>query len=852
MTDLIYSAGFFGWLGEKVIDGIASFFFSILLTLNAIIYSFISYIYNIFLILAGGGRIFDDTQIGDMVSRIYVIIGVIVLFLVAYSLLKSMVNPDEAFKGKKSPVNIIKDVLISIVLISIVPYIFDFAFEFQNSLLINNTIGKIIAGSATGGNEDTIRMGGYKMAEGVWQAFIHPADGMCATEVEEINKVKEVTGEPCEVIYLSDGTSYATMWKNAEDSTTFWEMAGLAKPIIDDKVTYLFFFDIVTGIFVLFVMISYCLDMALRLVKLAVYELIAPLPILARIIPHEQAGKIFSNWLKATLSTFAEVFIRIAILYFAVIIIATVGSSLDNLFLDGAFATEGALPFTRLIAQMLIIVGIVLFVKQAPEIIKEITGLDGSKYNVLKSAKQGFSLIAGGVVGGLAGASRNPLSRIADGVRAWEGAGKAKSLTDFSSIGNQFRRRQLQKEAKEQGASGRDRMGDRVRKAFGFETKLEQANRNLERGLDMNGNVQRLKNDTEDAIYSYVTDANGKFIYEDARDEHGNIIYEKDEAGNYKLDASGNKIAKKQKKKEKIIGKNAPFDMTEEMMTKLQNQKDQLAIYMSQIDEQIRQVKDGQKVDQQYIDLRGKIKKKALEKINEGHNHIKQHLVLEDGTDLGEMNYAAMKAYEESRVAAGATAEELQMIKTAVMKAEDEMWVKYANWAIQDDVGGEISTWYDQAVQYHDKVGIYDAKTKKMFKYDAADLNSQMEKVVDTYIDKATGATKDLKDHMAIFESKGIKLVNATDGSAYTDESGVQLTSRGFDKTAKKQANDAETIVQGMEIDKVEFDDNSKRIERLTKQLEERKTTEKSSPRYQAYKASDNANKINDSGKSGS
>ena len=63
-----------------------------------------------------------------MVSRIYVIIGVIVLFLVAYSLLKSMVNPDEAFKGKKSPVNIIKDVLISIVLISIVPYIFDFAF----------------------------------------------------------------------------------------------------------------------------------------------------------------------------------------------------------------------------------------------------------------------------------------------------------------------------------------------------------------------------------------------------------------------------------------------------------------------------------------------------------------------------------------------------------------------------------------------------------------------------------------------------------------------------------------------------------------------------------------------------
>lgn len=814
MTDLIYSAGFFGWLGETVINGIASFFFTTLLTLNAIIYSFISYIYNIFLILAGGGRIFDDTQIGDMISRIYVIIGVIVLFLVAYSLLKSMVNPDEAFKGKKSPVNIIKDVLISIVLISIVPYIFDFAFEFQNSLLINNTIGKIIAGSATGGNEDTIRMGGYKMAEGVWQAFIHPADGKCATDWEEEHKQKAVTGEPCEIIYSSDGTSYATMWKNSEELTTFWGMAGLAKPIVDDEVTYLFFFDIVTGIFVLFVMISYCLDMALRLVKLAVYELIAPLPILARIIPHEKASKIFSNWLNATLSTFAEVFIRIAILYFAVIIISTVGDSLDNLFLDGAFSTDGALPLTRLIAQMLIIVGIVMFIKQAPEIIKDITGLDGSKYNVLKSAKQGFSLIAGGIAGG------SPLA----GLRAWEGAGQSKNLLDFSSIGNQYKRKLAKKEAKEQGASWKDRAGDSMRKRFGFETKLEQANRNIERGLDMNGNVQKFTNDTDGDIVLYKDD--------------GSILT--------------------------TIAKGSSVDLTDEIINALQHKKDINAQELSKIDERIRHIKEGKDVDQKYIDWRGKIKKKALEKINEGHNHIKKDLIYtytdESGVihneNKGEMNYAAMLAYKQSRINAGASATEISALEKAIMENEDKMWVEYANWAIAADQGGEIHTWFNQAKNFHDDVGIYDADSKRMVQYDVADLQSQMDKVVGSYVDKS-GVTHDLKDNMAIFESAKINIVDKETGGAvtYEDSSGVvqtKVTARGFDKYSKAMANGSDTKIQQIEVEKVKFDDETKRIDRLNKQLEERKTEFKSSSAYQAYKASDNANKINDSGKSGS
>ena len=40
------------------------------------------------------------------------------MFILAYSLLRSLVNPDELTKGKKSPVSIIKNVIISIALIA--------------------------------------------------------------------------------------------------------------------------------------------------------------------------------------------------------------------------------------------------------------------------------------------------------------------------------------------------------------------------------------------------------------------------------------------------------------------------------------------------------------------------------------------------------------------------------------------------------------------------------------------------------------------------------------------------------------------------------------------------------------
>ena len=401
MNSFIYLAI---WPFDVIGDAIATFFYYILLWLNAVIYSFISFVYQIFLVLAQGESILDDRVINGLTSRIYVIIGVIILFLVAYSLLKSMVNPDEALKGKKSAVTIVRDVIISIVLIAIVPYVFEFAFQFQNSLLINNTIGKIIAGTPDDGSETetTIRNGGYVMASTIWQAFLYPADGYCRTLIEEQNGVFDVTNEPCEVLEV-DGYTYGELWENAKQSTTFFELTNLGRFIVKGQVNYMFIIDTAVGVFVLFVLVIYCIDMAIRLVKLAVFQLIAPIPIFARIIPNEQVNKIFGNWVKATLSTFVEVFVRIAILYFAILIITTSIDSIDDIIFK-SFNGSASIMVVG-VAKVLLIVGIVLFVKQAPQILKDITGLDSGKYG--KSLIKGIGAMAATFGGGATASIRS-------------------------------------------------------------------------------------------------------------------------------------------------------------------------------------------------------------------------------------------------------------------------------------------------------------------------------------------------------------------------------------------------------------------------------------------------------------
>ena len=464
---------FLGSIASDILDTIQNGIFWLLLKLDAIVYSFIDWIYQIILMLANGDILGNTNLVDELINRLYLIIGVIILFLVAYSLLRSMVNPDEILKGKESPIKIIQNVIISVVLIAVIPYIFTFAMDFQNSLLKQNTIGRLILGEGNSENasSNTVDDGGFNIAINVFQAFFQPNTnaGYCTgnTSIDQnYPDCEELTDKVGDT-----GLDYYSWWQEKIiNNKNLFALSEANTLVAQNKISYTFIISTIAGAFVVFVLVSYCIDIAIRLVKLAVFQLIAPLPILARIIPKEDTKKIFSNWLKATISTYVEVFIRLGILFFAVFIIDLVVSNFNTIF-DTMGNLENVNPILVLIAQALVILGIILFVKQLPQIIKDITGLDGGKYNVFGSAMKGLSTIGAlgtGTVRGFttgfdkehipSSVGRGLKNAFSSGAKSFVGASQKeyKSLKDIKGnahasveeVINRQRQRQAEKAAK--------------------------------------------------------------------------------------------------------------------------------------------------------------------------------------------------------------------------------------------------------------------------------------------------------------------------------------------------------------------------------------------------------------------
>lgn len=89
--------------------------------------------------------------------------------------------------------------------------------------------------------------------------------------------------------------------------SSFAQYANYSEAVRDDQLTYYFPISTVAGIFILYVLLNFCFDMALRVVKLAFYQIIAPIPVICRVIPGGKLKDVFSKWVKQVISLFVEV-----------------------------------------------------------------------------------------------------------------------------------------------------------------------------------------------------------------------------------------------------------------------------------------------------------------------------------------------------------------------------------------------------------------------------------------------------------------------------------------------------------------------------------------------------------------
>lgn len=442
---------------------------SVLLFLDGAIYDLICFLYDIFDYLSKL-NIFKEADYQGIVNRVYIILGLIMLFVLAYSLLRAVINPDEFSKGETSFPNLIKNVVVSLVIIVILPTAFTVVFNIQNSILNNDVIPKLILDDYSLSEENDI--GGRLIAFYTFEAFLFPDIDYCdSLGFEDLTLCRMSAG----ALKADDGWfgqwgDHITKTDDAvlNQGRSFTWYSKYSELVRDGKLKYYFPISTAAGIFILWVMANFCFDMAIRVIKLAFYQIIAPIPVVCRILPGGKMKDVFSNWVRQVISIFAEVFIRIGAM--------TIGVYLINIIVEMFTGANGRyLPnisslnwAQRPITMALLIMGSVIFIKQVPKILGDLLKLDtgGMKLGLMDKLAMGGAFAAGGAVGSLISSRGNLLA-------AGRGFKYGLKNKDFRVIGQEANRRRTQQEALAHGATRRGIMADRVRSAFGFNTRYE-------------------------------------------------------------------------------------------------------------------------------------------------------------------------------------------------------------------------------------------------------------------------------------------------------------------------------------------------------------------------------------------
>lgn len=403
-------------------------------------------IYKVFFLVANATIVSGDV-IKVFYSRIQLILGILMIFKLAMSILNIIINPDSIKDQKQGPSKIVTRIVVALFMLTLVipinipnaadkslnAYIndhgilFGFLYKAQDSILSENILAKLILGTSSDNTADDMDVNnlsdvGNVMASTVLKVFIR------------IN-VKDDTQPPCEDSETCENTICAGEVNESHYAEENVDPQVILSHINDScgsgsSERYAFGYTPIIGAIVMLIMTivitGFTVDIAVRAIKLAILRMVAPVPIISYINPPKQGGGAFDNWTKSLISTYVDLFVRLAIVYFGLFMIQIIMNGGMDIF----GSNVQGFTFTSGVAFIFVILGILVFMKQAPQFIKDVLGIKGKPMgNVgLSSLLGGTAMAIGG--GGLAGFGLGAMQGFDTANRA---AAEGKAFSPFQS-----------------------------------------------------------------------------------------------------------------------------------------------------------------------------------------------------------------------------------------------------------------------------------------------------------------------------------------------------------------------------------------------------------------------------------
>ena len=487
-------------IGYAVQAGIRTIFYEIC----SFIYGLIINIYDVFNALCNA-QLLDIEIIKDISQRVGLVLGLIMFFMVSFSFIQMVLDPEKMTDKEMGAANIVKKVLIVIVMFGISPFIFDTLQTVQDNVISNNVLNRILLPNNYDVDSESF---GKVISLNLFTSFYY------LDEYKTENGADSTDYDNCSTDYnylqnsvLSDGdfsSSCVTTPVNYTDENGN-ERFGFI-------MNFNYILSLVVGIFVCYCLIMYTISVGIRVVQLAFLQMISPMAFIAYLTPKKD--NLFSKWLKMYAMTFLDVFIRIAIISLGVFLISIILDSWDDVMATGdgfgsvfwhSVATcdangENCEVSGVLYIKIIMILAILSFMKKAPELIKQLfpegsgSGIGfGVKNEGANAFVGGLTGAAVGAVGGVAGGKG--LSRLTGlvggiGFGALRGGKAGFGSKDIGSAvsgatSSQSKANLSRAQAIASGKGWRERAEDAVRGTLGVVSGYDKLNQELSMSNDI-------------------------------------------------------------------------------------------------------------------------------------------------------------------------------------------------------------------------------------------------------------------------------------------------------------------------------------------------------------------------------
>ncbi len=317
-------------------------------------------------------------------TRIYTILAIFMVFKLTFSFIKYIVSPDAMMDKERGVGKIIARTLTMLAILIMLPTIFfkSDIFPGQNAPILTmlqngviKTLPKIILGISddSGNVTTTAKENGNVMALNMLSSLYYPSECKDAAVCDSDNNLTSLSGFSTSFNMTDTNSSYVYYY--------MWPLTTIC------------------GIVLVFILVGIAVDVAIRVFKLMILQMIAPIPVMTYIDPKSSKDGAFNSWIKTFITTYLDIFIKLGTVYLLLLLVKEFfsGNLFGNVYKTLGFASGN-------FVMIFLIIGLFHFAKEAPKFIKDALGIkDSGGGSFMGKALSGMAGAAAGAAAGFAG-----------------------------------------------------------------------------------------------------------------------------------------------------------------------------------------------------------------------------------------------------------------------------------------------------------------------------------------------------------------------------------------------------------------------------------------------------------------